>query len=95
MPEFESAHLGLPTGRGRAEAEKVGHLSLDFHGFWLASLAGRKVEPGPTCYHTVRARPPAGRRRADRWKVGSKLMVDAGAISHYANRIAIGNPVKP
>jgi hypothetical protein len=54
MPEFESAHLGPPTEHGRAEAEKVGHLSLGFHGFWLKSSGDgsgeeNKCEPGPTC----------------------------------------------
>ena len=30
MAASSSAHLGRPTEHGRAKAEKVGHLSLDF-----------------------------------------------------------------
>ena len=41
MPPSSSAHLEPPTEHGRAEAEKVGHLSLDFHGFWLQSSGAK------------------------------------------------------
>eukprot|EP00966_Prymnesium_polylepis_P271943 6283201-Prymnesium_polylepis.1 len=50
MPASSSAHLGWQTEHGRAQVEKVGHLSSTSMVFG-SSLAGRKVKPGPTCYH--------------------------------------------
>eukprot|EP00966_Prymnesium_polylepis_P126597 2927563-Prymnesium_polylepis.1 len=65
MPEFEralSAHLGRPTEHGRAEAERVGHLSLDFHGFWLESSGAKRGTWSHVLSHRARAGAPSRAR---------------------------------